>query len=288
MKNFAHSTVAMNEIAASGENSCTNPHRGKKGTQGGNNEDVARVEAKAWLQHACISIRRIIATMARGSLACIGRPSKGEPMTQVRKHRSALLVALLLSAGIGFAGVAVGADNSSSSGASAGAGTSSGAGAGSDTSSGMGGSAAGTGGSADTSGSAGTGASSGMGTSAGTSGSADASGSAGASGSTGTSPGAAGTNAGGSNAGGTLPPPGGTTVPPATGMRKPSTTAPAASDTPSMAFRKLDQGSKGYVTVDDASTIPGFGKAFQDNDVNHDGRLDAQEFSRAWAEFSNR
>jgi len=62
--------------------------------------------------------------------------------------------------------------------------------------------------------------------------------------------------------------------------------APSKAESPDTAFRKLDYSGKGYVTKDDTSALSGFEKAFQDNDANHDGKLTADEFRKAWSEFS--
>ncbi len=75
----------------------------------------------------------------------------------------------------------------------------------------------------------------------------------------------------------------GKSMAPATGAR---TAAPSKAETSDAAFRKLDSAGKGYVTKDDAKSLAGFDKAFQDNDANHDGRLTAAEFAKAWQEFT--
>ena len=62
--------------------------------------------------------------------------------------------------------------------------------------------------------------------------------------------------------------------------------APSKAESPDAAFRKLDYSGKGYVTKDDTRALSGFEKAFQDNDANHDGKLTADEFRKAWSEFS--
>ena len=62
--------------------------------------------------------------------------------------------------------------------------------------------------------------------------------------------------------------------------------APSKAESPDTAFKKLDASGKGYVTKDDAKALSGFEKAFQDNDANHDGKLTADEFRKAWSEFS--
>lgn len=94
-------------------------------------------------------------------------------------------------------------------------------------------------------------------------------------------------------AAGTSAPPPGSTAQPATNASKPTApametkvAAPSKAEAPDTAFHKLDMGSKGYVTKDDAKSLSGFEKAFQDNDNNHDGKLSSDEFRKAWAEFS--
>lgn len=81
----------------------------------------------------------------------------------------------------------------------------------------------------------------------------------------------------------TAPKPAGQAMAPAAGakMAAPSKAEPAAA-----AFRKLDASAKGYVTKDDAKSLSGFDKAFQDNDANHDGKLSSAEFAKAWQEFT--
>jgi len=69
------------------------------------------------------------------------------------------------------------------------------------------------------------------------------------------------------------------------GMNAPTIT-PSRSELPDSAFKKLDSSSKGYVTRDDVQSLPGFDQAFQANDRDHDGRLDATEFSKAWSQYS--
>ena len=62
--------------------------------------------------------------------------------------------------------------------------------------------------------------------------------------------------------------------------------APSKSETSDAAFRKLDAGAKGYITMDDAKVLPAFDKAFQESDANHDGRLTVGEFKKAWETYS--
>jgi hypothetical protein len=62
--------------------------------------------------------------------------------------------------------------------------------------------------------------------------------------------------------------------------------APSRSETSDAAFKKLDATGRGYVTKEEAQSLSGFDKAFQDNDANNDGRLSADEFKKAWAAYS--
>lgn len=77
--------------------------------------------------------------------------------------------------------------------------------------------------------------------------------------------------------------PAGQAMAPATGARM---AAPSKAEPAAAAFRKLDASAKGYVTKDDAKSLSGFDKAFQDNDANHDGKLSSAEFAKAWQEFT--
>jgi hypothetical protein len=64
--------------------------------------------------------------------------------------------------------------------------------------------------------------------------------------------------------------------------------APSRAEMPDAAFKKLDAGGKGYVTQEDARVLSGFDQAFQANDANHDGKLTAQEFNKAWSQYSGK
>ena len=44
--------------------------------------------------------------------------------------------------------------------------------------------------------------------------------------------------------------------------------------------------NKGYVTRDDAKSVEGFDRTFQSADANHDGKLTADEFKKAWTSFT--
>jgi len=59
---------------------------------------------------------------------------------------------------------------------------------------------------------------------------------------------------------------------------------PNRAELPDSAFSKLDTGSKGYLTRDDTRSLGGFD--FNAHDLNHDGRLTADEFSQAWQRYS--
>jgi len=59
---------------------------------------------------------------------------------------------------------------------------------------------------------------------------------------------------------------------------------PSRAELPDSAFSKLDTGSKGYLTSDDTRSLGGFD--FNAHDLNHDGRLTADEFSQAWQLYS--
>jgi len=72
----------------------------------------------------------------------------------------------------------------------------------------------------------------------------------------------------------------------------PATTTTAKEPVPSMtessltAFDKLDTQHRGYVTRGDTDRLPGHIN-FDSADRNHDGRLDIDEFQRAWADYGN-
>jgi EF hand len=61
---------------------------------------------------------------------------------------------------------------------------------------------------------------------------------------------------------------------------------PIKSETPDSAFKKLDPGTKGYVSKEDAAQVPGFDAAFQRADANGDGKLSPSEFNQAWSIYS--
>ena len=61
---------------------------------------------------------------------------------------------------------------------------------------------------------------------------------------------------------------------------------PSKTETPDSAFKKLDPGTKGYVSKEDAAQVPGFDAAFQRADANGDGKLSPSEFNQAWSIYS--
>ena len=63
---------------------------------------------------------------------------------------------------------------------------------------------------------------------------------------------------------------------------------PNKAELPDAAFKKLDAGGKGYVSKEDIKGLSGFEKSFQLADANRDGRLDAAEFRKAWADYTGR
>ena len=75
---------------------------------------------------------------------------------------------------------------------------------------------------------------------------------------------------------------------PATTANQPASkiVAPIKSETPDSAFKKMDPGTKGYVSKDDAAQLPGFDAAFQRADANGDGKLSPGEFNQAWSIYS--
>ena len=62
--------------------------------------------------------------------------------------------------------------------------------------------------------------------------------------------------------------------------------APSKSEMSDSAFKKLDASNKGYVTKDDAKALSGFDSSFQAADSDHDGKLTANEFKKAWTSFT--
>jgi hypothetical protein len=58
---------------------------------------------------------------------------------------------------------------------------------------------------------------------------------------------------------------------------------PTQTDSAIVVFHKLDTSNRGYLTRSDVAQLPGY-VAFDEADTNHDGRLDTDEFQRAWAD----
>lgn len=59
---------------------------------------------------------------------------------------------------------------------------------------------------------------------------------------------------------------------------------PTETENPSSAFDKLDPTHRGYVTREDTDRLPGR-IPFEEADINHDGKLDMNEFQRAWTDY---
>ena len=63
---------------------------------------------------------------------------------------------------------------------------------------------------------------------------------------------------------------------------------PSKAEMADAAFKKLDAAGRGYVTKEDTKGLTGFDSAFQLADAKHDGKLDADEFKKAWASYTGR
>jgi hypothetical protein len=61
---------------------------------------------------------------------------------------------------------------------------------------------------------------------------------------------------------------------------------PGKTEAPDSAFKKLDPGTKGYVSKEDAAQVPGVDAAFQRADANGDVKLSPSQFSQAWSIYS--
>jgi hypothetical protein len=61
---------------------------------------------------------------------------------------------------------------------------------------------------------------------------------------------------------------------------------PSETENPNSAFDKLDPTHRGYVTREDMDRLPGR-VPFEQADINHDGKLDLNEFQRAWTDYGN-
>jgi hypothetical protein len=75
---------------------------------------------------------------------------------------------------------------------------------------------------------------------------------------------------------------------PSAGKTATTPIAPSRAETPDAAFKKLDASGKGYVSQEDAKVLSGFDQAFQASDANHDGKLTADEFNKAWSMYSGK
>lgn len=65
-----------------------------------------------------------------------------------------------------------------------------------------------------------------------------------------------------------------------------TTETPSRTDSSLWAFDKLDPAHRGYVTQSDVAQLPGQW-SFYEADRNRDGRLDAEEFQRFWADYQS-
>ena len=63
---------------------------------------------------------------------------------------------------------------------------------------------------------------------------------------------------------------------------------PSKSEMPDAAFKKLDAAGKGFVSKEDTKGLSGFDQSFELADANHDGKLDASEFNKAWESYTGR
>lgn len=61
---------------------------------------------------------------------------------------------------------------------------------------------------------------------------------------------------------------------------------PSKAELAESAFKKLDATNKGYVTMEDTSGLDGFAPIFRDFDTDKSGKLDIQQFKKAWARYS--
>lgn len=61
---------------------------------------------------------------------------------------------------------------------------------------------------------------------------------------------------------------------------------PSKAEMADSAFKKLDATGKGYVTTEDTKGLDGFEQAFRVVDTDHTGKLDFQQFKKAWAQYS--
>jgi hypothetical protein len=64
---------------------------------------------------------------------------------------------------------------------------------------------------------------------------------------------------------------------------------PSRTESAQSAFNKLDTSSRGYVTREDIDRMPnGASIPFDSADLNNDGRLDQNEFQRAWNDYGEK
>ncbi len=63
-------------------------------------------------------------------------------------------------------------------------------------------------------------------------------------------------------------------------------TMPSSTESSLTAFTRLDAQQRGYVTREDLSRLPG-NVDFESADRNHDGRLNPDEFQRAWTDYGS-
>lgn len=72
-------------------------------------------------------------------------------------------------------------------------------------------------------------------------------------------------------------------------MQSSGVNTPAPTDNAQTAFRKLDRNGTGYVTRQDMDALPRSTQIpFDRADMNHDGRLNANEFQGAWNDQGSR
>ena len=63
-------------------------------------------------------------------------------------------------------------------------------------------------------------------------------------------------------------------------------TVPSVTESSLTAFEKLDAQHRGYITRSDTDRLSGY-MNFDSADRDHDGRLDMDEFQRAWADYGH-
>lgn len=70
-------------------------------------------------------------------------------------------------------------------------------------------------------------------------------------------------------------------------MQSSGSDGPTQTDNAQSAFQKLDRRGNGYVTRQDIERLPQSTQVpFDRADLNHDGRLDANEFQGAWGDYA--